>query len=663
MRSDALGVRLSVLGVVIVSLFAALFARLWYLQVMVSDEYRVAAQTNVVREVPTPAPRGRILDRNGKVLVGNRISILVTVDRSTLGDLGRGERRAVLGRLASELSRSGQPSTVDSLEARLADERYSPYVPVPVAADVPEALKIYLDEHRDQLPAVAAERVAVREYPYGKLAAHVVGYTGKITKDELEAVASSPKGYTLNDDIGRYGVERSYEGDLRGTPGSKLIEVDADGNPVRVVRDTAPRPGDDVVLNLDIDLQAQAEQALATGLAQAAERRPLGDDVQATGPSGSVVVLDPEGGAVLAMASAPSFNPAEFVDGISQTEWDFLRDPANHYPLNNWALQGQYAPGSTFKPFTAYASLRAGLVTPSSTIDDRGTYQVPNCTGGTCTFRNDGGKAHGRVDLRKSLTVSSDVYYYSLGARFWIERSARGGPEALGDLVRAWGFDQPTGIDLAGELGGRIPGPAWLAEYCEQVRCVDDRWYTGNNVNMAIGQGDVLVTPLQLAEGYSALANGGTRWAPRTVKEIRDGVSGEVLRVVDAQATGTVDLPPDWRQAIVDGLAGVPVEGTAAGAFAGFDLAGFPIAAKTGTAQVARKAPTAVFGAFGPITRPRYAMAVLLAESGYGGSAAAPVARRLFDLLSAPGPLPPAPLGGALDTGATLSPPTGTVTD
>ncbi len=380
MTRDTPRLRLSVLGIVVVSLFAALFARLWYLQVMTVEEFQVAAETNVVREIPTPAPRGRILDRNGKVLVDNRISIQVTIDRTVLRDLDDEERARVLEELAAELSRSGKPTTVESLEERIADQRYSPYVPVPVATDVPESLKIYIDEHRGELPSVAAERVAVRQYPYGKLAAHVLGYTGKITKDELEEVADSPKPYTLNDDIGKYGVERIYEDNLRGTPGSKRIEVDTDGEPIRVVDEQEPVPGDDVVLSVDIDIQAQTEKSLQTGLAQAAQRRPIGDDVQATGAAGSAVVMNPKDGSVLAMASYPSFNPAEFVDGISDTEWTFLNDPANHYPLNNWALQGQYAPGSTFKPFTASSALRAGVITPEMTIQDSGVFTVPDCS-------------------------------------------------------------------------------------------------------------------------------------------------------------------------------------------------------------------------------------------------------------------------------------------
>lgn len=687
MNPDSPRLRLSILGMVAFSLFAALFARLWYLQVMANDEFRVAAEANAVRTVAVEAPRGRILDTRGRVIVDNRISIQVTIDRSVLGDLEDEERQRVLTTLAEALSRAQIPTTVEQLEERIDDQRFSPYVPVPVAGDVPEPLKIWIDEHRDELPAVAAERVAVRHYPYGRLAAHVVGYTGKISKEELDRVPDElrdAKPYTLNDSIGKYGIERVYEAELRGTPGVTRLEVDAEGDPVRVIDERPPVPGNDVVLNLDIDLQAVAEQALQAGLQRAARRPAIGSDRPNTGARGSTVVIDPTSGAVLAMASAPTFAPADFVDGISASEWAFLQDPANHYPLNNWALQGQYAPGSTFKPFTALAGLQAGLITPQSTVYDDGVYEVPSCKGDSCRFRNDGSKAWGTVNLSRSLTVSSDFYYYDLGARSWIQQDDIGGPEGFADRLKAMGFHADTGIDLPGEQDGRIPSPDWLEEYCARAGCSEDAasWRTGKSVNMAIGQGELLATPLQIANGYAMLGNGGTLWVPQLVKEIRDSATGEVRDVARVVRTGgdepvltevplspqeraRVDLLPDWRAAIIDGLVGVTTRegGTAVGAFSGFPTDAFPIAAKTGTAQVSGKAPTAGFAAFGPAQNPRYAVSVFMEESGYGGSAAAPVARRLFDVLSGTVPLPDAATGGEPVDPESLAPDPGDVRD
>ncbi|MDP1819758.1 MAG: penicillin-binding protein 2 [Acidimicrobiales bacterium] len=671
MNPDSPRLRLSVLGVVTFSLFAALFARLWYLQVMANDEFQVAAEANRIRVVAVEAPRGRILDRDGQVIVDNRVSVQVTVDRSVLGELEPEERHAVLSQVADGMARSGIPSTVEVLEERIADDRFSPYVPVPVAGDVPEDLKIWIDEHADELPSVAANRVAVRHYPYGQLAGHVVGYTGKISKEEVDSVTrelAETKPYTLNDEIGKSGIERLYESELRGTPGVRRIEVDVDGDPVRIIDEDPPAPGDDIVLNLDIDVQAVAEQALQGGLERARQRSCNNCEAPSVGAVGSTVVLDPHDGDVLAMASFPTFSPADLVDGISGTEWSFLNDRANRYPLNNWALQGQYAPGSTFKPFTAQAALKAGLIQPNTVIYDDGVYEVPGCRGDSCRFSNDNSKAFGNVDLRKSLTVSSDFYYYDLGARFWIDQDNVGGPEAMADRLKEWGFHADTGIDLPSEQSGRIPSPEWLRTYCDDVGTCseDDRaWRTGKSVNMAIGQGEVLVTPLQLASAYATLANGGTRWVPQVVREVRDGVTREVKRTIEPKKAGTVEMAPDWRQAMIDGLVGVTTEegGTALGAFRGFPSDAFPVAAKTGTAQVNNKAPTALFAAFGPRADPSFAVSVLLEESGYGGATAAPVARRLFDVLSGTEPLPPASPGGALPVDTQLSPDPGDVRD
>ena len=665
MIAESPRLRMSVLGIVVFALFASLFARLYYLQVMASDEYQVAAQANRIRVVPVEAPRGRILDRNGKVLVDNRISVQITIDRTVIDELDDRKRTEVLAAVADGLARSGRPKTVEQLEADLANQRYSPYVPVPVAGDVPEDLKIWIDENGADLPGVTAERVAVRRYPYNQLAAHVLGYTGQIIDEEFEAKVESPKTYTLNDKIGKYGVEQVYEDDLRGFPGSRSIEVDAENDPIRTVSERPPIPGDDIILNLDIDVQAQAEQALQSGLAIAKDRPCSGCPVPPVGEVGSTVVLDPKSGGVIAMASFPTFNPADFVDGISDNEWADLQDPANNAPLNNWAIQGQYAPGSTFKPFTALAALEAGLITPDTTVVDRGEFQVPDCSGESCSFSNDQGKAYGVVDLRRSLTVSSDVFYYTLGSRFWGEQTRLGGPEVNADLLKRFGFDRDTGIDLSSEQAGRIPSPSWLREFCEGFPCDEDVWRTGRSVNMAIGQGEVLLTPLQIASGYATVANGGTVWTPHVVREVRDGRTNELVRTVEPNATGTIEMPPEWRAALTEGLTGVTTKegGTAVGAFSGFPHDVFPIAAKTGTAQVQDKAPTAVFGAFGPTHDAQYAISVLLEESGYGGSVAAPVARRLFDVLANPALLPPAPEDGKFEVLDSLAPATGDVRD
>jgi penicillin-binding protein 2 len=630
--------RLSMMAVVATALFASLFARLYDLQVVGSSDYQVQAEANRVRTVQVPAPRGRILDRNGKVLVDNRVAVVVAIDRNVFGDLAEAEQTGVLQRLTGELTAAGHAITPEEVTERLADQRYSRYAPVPVATDVPEELKIYLEEHAAEFPSVVVERSAVREYPYGNLAAHILGYVGQINDDELafvEAADDTAKPYSLNDEIGQTGVERTYEQYLRGTPGVRRIEVDAEGDPVRVISEREPRPGDDLVLSVDIDLQALAEQALQQGLADARARPPNRDNPPNNATTGAVVVEDPNNGQLLALASYPTYDPTAFVDGIDANEWAFLNDPANGQPLNNWAIQGQWAPGSTYKLFMGYAALRSGLMAPDTIFFDSGGYQIPGCTGEKCFRSNAGGAAHGSIDISEALTVSSDAYFYNVGAQFWLQRE-RFGEEAMQGLLAPWGIGEETGVALTGERAGRIPTPTWKRENYQS----DPVWRTGDSVNAAIGQGDVLVTPLQLANGYATFANGGTRYVPQVALRAQAYQSGDVTQEFAPQAAGHVDMTPEERQALLDGLADVPISGTAARAFSGFPLEAFPIAGKTGTAQVDNQADTALFSAFGPVDAPRYQVTAVLEESGFGATSAAPVVRRVFEALAGVTPMP-----------------------
>ena len=330
-------------------------------------------------------------------------------------------------------------------------------------------------------------------------------------------------------------------------------------------------------------------------------------------------------------------------------------------------MQGQYAPGSTFKPFTASSALTAGLIAPESTVFDTGVYEVPGCRGDSCLFRNDNNKDYGVVDLRRSLTVSSDFYYYNLGARFWIEQDALGGPEKFAELLERWGFYKDTGVDLTGEQEGRIPSPKWLASFCEQIECSEDAasWRTGNNVNMAIGQGDVLVTPLQLASAYATIGNGGAVWEPHVAKEIHDGVTGEVEAYHRPEA--------EWHGGDDPGLA--PGDHRrpcrrhhARGRHGGRRVRWLPVRHVPGGGQDRHRAgeqqgPHGGVRRLRPALAPRWAVSVLLEESGYGGSVAAPVARRIFDVLSGAAPLPPAPEGGQLVDPGALVPEGGDVRD
>ena len=631
MSSDSARLRLSIVGIVVVSLFSALFARLWYLQVMDTSTFQALATRNQVRVIYESAPRGRILDRMGRPLVENRGYQAITVTRKEIED-----RPDVVTRLAALLA-----IPRDELERRIADQRYSPYKPVPVAENVPEDLVVYLREHGADFPGVAAAAVAERTYPHGALAAHVLGYVGEINDRELDQRRA--KGYRLGDDIGKAGVEHSYEQDLRGIPGQTRLEVDAEGTVLEpALSSRPPRQGKDVQLTIDLDVQALAEDSLNKGLEAARGSYDRNMAKHFVAPAGSVVVLDPRDGSVLAMASNPAYNPADFVNGIRAEVFAALQDPANRFPLNNRALQGQYAPGSTFKLFTALAALRTGLIAPNTTFVDEGSYRIRNCRGERCVYRNAGNRSWGRINLARALTVSSDAFFYDLGANFW----SRGGPTrtAIQAAARDLGLGDRTGIELAGELKGRIPDAESRKRLHEAYPKAfpNGDWRTGDNVNLSIGQGDTAVTPLQLANAYAAFANGGTLFTPRVGARILDA-GGNVVREVAPEVASTVPIDPAHRGPVQEGLrfALLDQEGTGTGAFAGFPLDAFPVAGKTGTAEVRTKQDTALFVAYAPVHAPQYVVAVVMEESGFGGAVAAPVARRILQGLagSPPGPV------------------------
>ncbi len=652
-RMESPRLRLGVLGIVVIALFVPLFARLWYLQVLSSETFTEAAEANRVRVVQVEAPRGRILDRDGTVLVDNRVSIVVTVDRVRFVELEDAERSEMLERLAAELTRYGSPATVEQLLDRVNDQRYSRYAPVPVAEDATEELKIFVEEHEDLFPSVAVERMAVRRYPFGTRAAHVIGYVGEINDEELAERTNKPKTYIRGNQIGKTGIERIYEDDLRGMPGQTVFEVDAMGDPVRILEDrsTPPVSGDDVWLTIDIETQALSEDLLAQALEDARNRPVSGDNLPNRGNAGSVVVTDPRNGEVRALASYPVYDPNDFVNGISSTSWEYLNSSEADKPILNRAIQGEYAPGSTFKLFTGLAAMFHGLRTPEEPFVDVGTFTLEDCSG-QCTFRNSGSKAYGTVDLSRAMTVSSDAYFYSIGADFWRARG-RLGDEAMQETVRLFGFDQETGVPLPSEQDGRIPTPRQRSAQYEanpDLFLTGD-WFTGDNVNMSIGQGDVAATPLQLANGYATFANGGTRFAPNiALKVTRSGSPQAVKRSFDPRINGRVEIPEQFRRPMLDGLIGVTTRegGTATTTFAGFPHETFPIAGKTGTSQVNDKANFALFAAFGPAYSPEYQVVVVLEESGFGGTAAAPVARALFDVFAGVAPMPVIQPGGAL---------------
>ena len=635
MSPESLRLRLSFLGLLALIAFGALVARLWFLQVLSSEEFEAQARTNTVRVLYESAPRGRVFDRNGNVLVDNRESLVVTVDRFTYDtEFDEEEQEELVLRLATEISRAGRLTKVFEINDALDDSRYGPLDAVPVADDVTENFEIVLAERSDEFPGVGTVVRSVRAYPYGDLAAHVLGYVSLLNEDQYELVADDPKTYRRNDEIGQTGVEASFESVLRGTPGFTRLEVDNVGDPVAVLEQVDPIAGADVHLTLDIDIQALAEKELLAGLAEARQQEPdEPEDPKFNAPGGALVVLDPNGSEVLALASYPTYSPSEFVNGFSEDRWAQLQDPNNHQPLHNRALAGIYPPGSTFKLFTAYAAMNGGVIGPRGVLDvrtlyeDAGIYVVPSCEEdviASCTFRNAEEAIYGPVDLIRAITVSSDVYFYYLGDT--MDRADRFDREGIQRAARLFGFGAPSGIALSGEGVGRVPSPS-------AAEAAGEPWRTGDSIVLAIGQGVLGATPLQLANGYAAFANGGTLYAPKMVSRVENPVTGEVVQAFDDRVLNQVYMPNSIRVPILEGLLGVTadLEGTAHSAFFGFPLEEWPVAGKTGTAEVVGKADNSLFAAFGPNPNPEYVVVAIMEESGFGASVAAPAVRRVLE--------------------------------
>lgn len=655
--------RLSILGIVAFSLFAALFARLYYLQVMATSQGEVEADANRVRVLTEEAPRGRILDAKGRVIVDNRTSLIVTVDPTQLKELPKDQQEQVLLRVAESLTSSGIPTKVAALERRLSDPQFNPLQPIPVAVDVPDELEVYLAERADDFPSVQVRRESVREYPQGSLAAHVLGYVGRISQKEFVAKMGTrddpkvvAKPYEPDSNIGKTGIEETFEDDLRGVPGIRKIEVDVKGKAIRQLDYQRPVPGSDVQLTIDIDVQRTAEKSLADKLESKRGTYTQGHQI-AKAQAGAAVVLDPRNGNVIAMASYPTYDPGEFVNGISTDRYlQLTGGDTSDNPLTNRAVAGQYAPGSTFKLITAMAAIEKGVKGPYQPFYDSGTFMIPGCTGNGCARHNAEQATNGVVDMPRALTVSSDVYFYQLGLDFWTQRQKVG--DGIQEVAHQLGMGAPTGVQLPDELAGLIPDPAIRKQRHEQnpKAFPEGQWFPGDNVNLAIGQGEVLVTPLQLANAYATFIDHGTLhrptlvwrvlspWADATAPALVACASdylttkaGCVVRTIDQPPIAKFDIPANVFDPIRAGLAGVTTDphGTATGAFAGFDQKAFPLLGKTGTAQEpGLKADNSLFVGIGPADDPQYVAVAVLEQAGFGAEAAAPVVRSIFEQVS-----------------------------
>jgi penicillin-binding protein 2 len=590
--------RLMVAGAFVFIAFAGLFARFFYLQVVQHAHFQTLAETNRIAIVPIVPNRGVITDRNGVVLAQSYSAYTLEVTPSRVRNLDQ-----TIDQLAEIVD--VQPRDRKRFKKLLEESKNFESLPLRTRLTDEEVARFAVNRYR--FPGVEIKARLFRQYPFGALASHVVGYIGRITDKDLERIADwdESANYKGTDYIGKVGVELSYEKDLHGITGVEDVEVDAGGRAVRTLSRTPPISGNNLRLSLDIRLQQVAETAFG-------ERR------------GALVAIDPTSGEILAFVSKPGFDPNLFVDGIDPANWQELNESPDK-PLLNRPLRGAYPPGSTIKPFLALSALNSGKRTPQQAILDRGFFQIP---GQAHVFRDDKPGGHGMVDMYRSIVVSCDTYYYQLASETDIDETAK--------FLSKLGFGAKTGIDIEGELTGSLPSRAWKRQRFPR----DAKWYLGDSISAGIGQGYNAFTPMQLAHAIAMIANDGVGYTPHLVKSVQDVRTGAV-RDITAEST-RIDVNPEYLAFIKRALQGVTKEGTSAAAFKD---AKYVSGGKTGTAQVfslkgekysehkldERLRDHAWYMAYAPADQPRIAVAVLVENGGFGAAAAAPIARKVFD--------------------------------
>lgn len=661
------GLRIRVIALVVVGLFALLGLRLWALTVLQAPAAAQVVNADRIRVVEVAPTRGLILDRYGNPLVNN-----VVTEQITLSRVAAEQEPEVVGRLAALIGES-----TAEVEAAIKNPQYSQYKPVPVLSDAPLGDVLYINEHQSEFPGVTAAATTQRNYPQTEIpgpaasgypAAQTLGYVGQISSSELKSRAS--QGYQAGDAFGQTGLEYQYEPYLHGTPGRQQLEVNPQGQVVGTLKTTPAVAGDDLVTNIDTGLQQVADNALATQILSLRKTfDPMCNNNSGCYPAavnGAVVVMDPQDGAVYAMSSYPSYNPAVWVGGISTANYQDLQVSGAQ---NNYAIEGQYTPGSTFKLNTATAALDTGLWSPGEYYDDTGSFKVPGCqyNSTSCNLHNaPGDGAQGEINVSEALTVSDDDFFYNLGALFWDSR-AQYGDTPIQNQAAQYSLGELTGIDLPGEAYGRIDSQLERLKLHSEAPAAfpNTTWYTGDNVEMAFGQGATTITPIEQAVAYATFANGGTRYAPEVAAAVVSP-SGKVIKRFAPKVTGHVDLPPSTYAALMAGFEGVVQDpsGTAYGSFQGLNFPG-GIAGKTGTADTEiGKEPTAWFVGFGPTADPQYVVVCVIDQAGYGATASAPVVRSIFNYLAANPVTPPGipPPSSVVESTTPLSPPTSTTT-
>jgi penicillin-binding protein 2 len=564
--------------------------RAWHLQIIKGEEFSRLSKHNRIRIREIPANRGMILDRRERILVDNRPSFEVLLVPEDIADMEK----------TAEFLHRVLKITPEEIGKRLeANKHRPPFKPVRIQSDMSRLHLALLETHKLDLPGLIVDVAPRRAYTYRNMASHLLGYLGEIDRHELGQ--SRFREYQMGDFIGKYGVEQKWESFLKGIDGGRQVEVDAMGRELKVLQRVESHPGNNVFLTIDLDLQTSCETLLR-------------------GKEGAIVAMNPQNGRILAMVSQPSFSPSFFAGGINYDDWETLiRNP--FHPLQNRTIQGQYAPGSVFKVITAAAGVEEGVISPQEILSCGGSYRF-----GNRTYRCWRKGGHGKVNLHRAIVESCDVFFYQVGQRLGIDTLAK--------YAKGFGLGKPTEISLGDEKPGLIPSSEWKKE------AYDEAWYQGETLSCAIGQGFVLVTPLQLLNVTSAIANGGTLYRPQIVERI-EGANGKLVKSYPSIPMGKIPLSPENLMIIREALFGVVNEARGTGRIA--RIKGVSISGKTGTAQVISLKEDAAeedtpyehrdhawFVAYAPMDYPVISVVVLVEHGGHGASASAPIAREVM---------------------------------